>query len=217
MARKFGEPGPAERELTQVDVDNMRNRGEQASQEPQPEPRRAKGPGSLMRVVVEVAGRTYDEDLASQAFIAPNVDALNDALATNPSRYAEWAMLEALAKSEVADIDGKVALLETEVKEREAQAYLDIVNAVVPGGKAPTVDAIKAMVTVDEKRIDIVRRKQVLDVARLAAQDNLSKLGVGRKTMEEKKDSLLELSRNWRQEMQTQLTTNAEKFKPGGR
>lgn len=176
------------------------------------------GPGSLMRVVVEVAGRTYDEDLASQAFIAPNVDALNDALATNPSRYAEWAMLEALAKSEVAAIDGKVALLETEIKEREAQAYLDIVQDPRNSGAAkPTVDAIKAMVVVDEKRVGLVRKKQALDAVCLVAQDNQNKLAVGRKTMEEKKDSLLELSRNWRQEMQTQLTTNAEKFKPGGR
>ena len=175
------------------------------------------GPGSLMRVVVEVAGRTYDEDLASQAFIAPNVDALNDALATNPSRYAEWAMLEALAKSEGADIDGKVAVLDSDIKEREAQAYLDIINAVPAGGKAPTVDAIKAMVTLDPARLELVRRRQVLDAARLVSQDNQNKLAVGRKTMEEKKDSLLELSRNWRQEMNTQLTTNAEKFKPGGR
>jgi len=178
----------------------------------------AQGPGSLMRVVVEVAGRTYDEDLASQAFIAPNVGALNDALATNPSRYAEWAMLEALAKSEGADIDGKVAVLATDVKEREAQAYLDIVNAYASSGeKPPTVDAIKAMVMVDVKRIEMVRRQQALEAARLVSQDNQNKLAVGRKTMEEKRDSLLELSRNWRQEMQTQLTTNAEKFKPGGR
>jgi hypothetical protein len=170
-----------------------------------------------MQVIVSVAGRTYDEDLASQAFIAPNIDALNDALATNPSRYAEWAMLEALAKREVADIDGKVAVLDSDVKEREAQVYLDMVNNVPAGGKAPTVDAIKAMVTIDPRRIALVRQRQALDAARIEAQDNQSKLGVGRKTMEEKKDSLLELSRNWRQEMQTQLTTNAEKFKPGGR
>ncbi len=177
----------------------------------------AKEEKRLIRVNVEVAGRTYDEDLASQAFIAPNVDALNDALATNPSRYAEWAMLEALARSEVADIDGKVAVLDTDIKEREAQAYLDVVNSVAPGGKAPTVDAIKATVTLDAQRILLVRRRADLDAARIAAQDNQSKLGVGRKTMEEKKDSLLELSRNWRQEMNTQLTVNAEKFKPGGR
>lgn len=177
----------------------------------------SQGSGSLMQVIVSVAGRTYDEDLASQAFIAPNIAALNDALATNPSRYAEWAMLEALAKKEVADIDGKIAVLDSDIKEREAQAYLDIVNNVPLGGKAPTVDAIKATVTVDPQRIDLVRKKQALDASRLVAQDNQSKLGVGRKTMEEKKDSLLELSRNWRQEMQTQLTVNAEKFKPGGR
>jgi hypothetical protein len=173
---------------------------------------------NLMRVVVEVAGRRYDEDLAAQSFIAPNVAALNDALATNPSRYAEWAMLEALAKSEGADIDGKIAVLNTDIKEREAQAYLDIIAASERDGqKPPTVDAIKAMVTLDPRRIELVRQRQALDNARIPAQDNENKLAVGRKTMEEKRDSLMELSRNWRQEMQTQLTTNAEKFKPGGR
>ncbi len=178
---------------------------------------------SLMRVSVEVAGRRYDEDLASQAFIASNIDALDDALATNPSRYAEWAMLEALARREVADIDGKIAVLDTDIKEREAQAYLDVINGqgpiagAVPGGKGPTVDAIKAMVTLDPQRLLLVRSRQALDAARISAQDNQNKLKVGKDTMEMKKDSLLELSRNWRQEMNTQLTVNAEKFKPGGR
>jgi hypothetical protein len=174
--------------------------------------------GSLMRVVVEVAGRTYDEDLASQAFIAPNVAALNDALATNPSRYAEWAMLEALAKREVADIDGKVAVLDSDVKEREAQAYLDIIQDPKNSGAAkPTVDAIKAMVTVDAKRVALVVVRRGLEEARIVAVDNQNKLNVGKRTIEEKKDSLLELARNWRQEMTSTLTVRAQEFKPGGR
>ena len=174
-------------------------------------------PGGLMRVVVEVAGRTYDEDLAGQAFIAPNVEALDEGMATNPGRYAEWAMLEALAKREVADIDGKITTLDTDIKEREAQVYLDIVNNVPLGGKAPTVDAIKAMVVVDPRRIALVRQRQELETARIPAQDNQNKLKVGKDTMEMKKDCLMELARDWRQQMTTQLTTNAEKFKPGSR
>jgi len=178
--------------------------------------------GSLMRVVVTVAGRTYDEDLATQAFIAPNADALNDALATNPGRYAEWAMIEALAKSEGAEIDGQIARLDTDVKEREAQAYLDIIQDPRNGGSAkPTVDAIKAMVVLDAKRIELVRRRQMLEDARLVSQDNQNKVAVGRKTMEEKRECLLELARNWRQEMQGKLTVRdpaeVAKYKPGGR
>lgn len=181
----------------------------------------AQGP-SLMRVVVEVSGRRYDEDLAAQAFIAPNVDALNDALATNPSRYAEWAMLEALVKGDVAAIDGQIARLDTDIKEREAQVYLDIINfAAQSGEKPPTVDAIKAMVTLDPRRIELVRRKQVLEDAQIVSQDNQNKLAVGRKTMEEKRECLLELARNWRQEMQGKLIVRdpaeVAKFKPGGR
>jgi hypothetical protein len=216
MAKKTG----PERELTQADVDKMREPGVEnpdpaSPLKPQDEKPRDKV--SLMRVTVRMAGRTYDEDLAAQAFVAPNIAALNEALATNTSRYSEWAMLEALAKGEVADIDGKIARLDSDIKEVEAQSYLDIVNAVLPGGKAPTVDAIKAAVTLDARRIALVRPKQELEVARLTAQDNQNKVAVGRRTLEEKKDILLELSRNWRQEMQTQLTTNAERFKPGGR
>jgi hypothetical protein len=174
-------------------------------------------PGSRLRVTVEVAGRKYDEDLAAQAFVAPNVDALNDALATNTSRYAEWAMLEALAKSEGADIDGKIWRLETDIKEREAQVYLDTVNATALTGGKPTVDAIKAMVTLDPRRLELVRQRQALEDGRIVSQDNQNKIAVGRKTMEEKRECLLELARNWRQEMQGKLTVNAERYKPGSR
>jgi len=176
-------------------------------------------PISLMRVTVQIGDRRFDEDLATQAMITPNIDALDDALAKNPSRYAEWAMLEALAESEVGDIRKQINVLDTDIKELEARIYLEVIAAPVPAGaKPPTVDAIKAVVTIDPRRIDLVRRKQELEGAELTARGNADKIKVGRKTMEEKKDSLLELARNWRQQMQTQLSVgqNPEKFRPGG-
>lgn len=173
---------------------------------------------NLMQVTVQVGDRRFDEDLAAQALIAPNVEALNEALATNPSRYAEWAMLEALARAEHDALVGNVSRLESDIKELEARTYLRILDeAAAEGGKGPTVDAVKARVIIDPARLALVRRRQELEVAQLEAKGNLDKITVGRKTMEEKRESLLELARNWRQEMQGKLTVNTQQFKPGGR
>lgn len=169
---------------------------------------------NLMRVAVQVGDRRFDEDLASQALITPNVEALNEALATNPSRYAEWAMLEALARAEADRIAGNVAVLDSDIKELEARVYLEVLS---DQSAKLTVDAVKAMVVVDPRRLALVLRRQELSAAQVEAKGNLDKIAVGRKTMEEKRDSLLELARNWRQEMAGKLTVNAEQFKPGGR
>lgn len=169
---------------------------------------------NLMRVTVQIGERRFDEDLAAQAFIAPNVEALNEALSTNPSRYAEWAMVEALARAELDKVIGNTAVLDADLKELEARIYLEILEG--PTAK-PTVDAIKAKVIIDPRRLALVKLQQELDAVRIGAKGNLDKIAVGRKTMEEKRDSLLELARNWRQEMQGKLTVNTQQFKPGGR
>lgn len=169
---------------------------------------------NLMRVTVQIGDRRFDEDLAAQALIAPNVEALNDALATNPSRYAEWAMLEALARSEHDQIGGRVNVLDADIKELEARVYLEILDDI---GTKPTVDAIKARVITDPRRLALVKVRQEMEAAQVEAKGNLDKITVGRKTMEEKRESLLELARNWRQEMQGKLTVNTQQFKPGGR
>lgn len=169
---------------------------------------------NLMRVTVEVAGRRYDEDLADQATVRPDVESVNDALASLPARFSEWAMLEALAKGEVNAISGQINVLQSDIKVLEAQLYLKYVGT-------GTVDAIKAMVTTADERLALVRRMQDLATAQVAAEENAAKIAVGRKTMEEKRECVIELARNWRQEMQGRLIVNDPKdmgkFKPGGR
>jgi hypothetical protein len=169
---------------------------------------------NLMRVTVQVGERRFDEDLAAQALITPNIEAFNEALATHPSRYAEWAMLEALARAEFDRIGGSVAVLDADLKELEARVYLEILRS---SDAKLTVDGVKARVISDERRLALVKRGQEFEAARLEAKGNLDKITVGRKTMEEKRESLLELARNWRQEMQGKLTVNTQQFKPGGR
>jgi hypothetical protein len=176
-----------------------------------------KAGGGLLRVIVQVGPRRFDEDLAEQAVVRPNIEALNDALSRHASRFAEWAMLEALARTEVDAIKSQISRLDTDVKEIEARLYQEVILATPRGEKPPTVDAIKAMVLVNSARLELVARERKLEDALLVADDNLRKLAVGRKTMEEKKDSLLELSRNWRQEMAGKLQVNMDQFRPGGR
>jgi hypothetical protein len=183
---------------------------------PEENPAKAAGTANLLRVVVTVSGRRYDEDLATQAMIVPNIEALDEALATNPGRFAEWAMLEATARAGVAMIAFNIAVLESQIKDREARFYIETVDAAAVTGSKPTVDYVKAKVATDPERLQLAQRRQELEAEMLDAKASLDTLSVGKKTMEEKKDSLLELSRNWRQEMVTKLTVNAGQFRPGG-
>ena len=185
------------------------------AREPQREPQ-AEPVAGLLRVTVQIGDRRFDEDLATQAMITPNIEALNEALATNPARFGEWAMLEALAREEHDKILGNIAALDSDIKDAEAEIYLEVVEAPLPPvAKPPTVDAVKARVTIDPRRREMAERRRGLEVASLAAKASLEKIAVGRKTIEQKRESLLALASNWRQEMQQRLTVNAQQFRPG--
>lgn len=189
---------------------------------PKPKSPQASSVGSgsnLLRVTVQVGDRRFDEDLAEQAVIAPNIEAIDEGLASNPGRYAEWAMLAVEAQKEYDAIKGNIAVVDVDIKDVEARIYLEITDASVPpGGKAPTIPTIQALVQVDPRRLALVRRKQELEAALLTAKGTFDTLKVGKETIgEQKKDSLLELARNLRQEAQTQLSVRADQFKPGGR
>lgn len=160
---------------------------------------------NILRVTVQIGSRRFDEDLATQARIAPNIDALNEALATNPGRFAEWAMLEALARSQWEDIVGRIENVDADIKDEEARAYLAIVESVAQGDKPPTVDAIKARVQLSPRRMELAAQRRELKAAALAAKDAMERLIVGRKTMEHRKDSLLALASDWRKEMDGRL------------
>jgi len=171
-----------------------------------------------MRVTVQIGERRYDEDLAAQALVTPNVEAVNDGLAKNTARFSEWAMLEALARAEHDEIVSNIGAVDSDIKVMEATVYLEVLDApLLPGAKAPSVDAIKARVTTDPRRLALVARRRELELADLEAKGNLEKITVGRKTLEEKKDCLVALASNWRSEMATTLQVSAKQFKPGGR
>lgn len=176
---------------------------------------------SLMKVTVQIGDRRFDEDLATQAFIAPDLAGIDKALETGPARFAEWAMLKALAQTEHDDIKGNIGVIETQIKDCEAQAYLDVVNA--PVGPKPTVDAVKAMVQVDPRRLALVARKQALEVELRASADRVRILEVGKETMKDRKDYVIERARDARQEMQSKMSvplpagTDMSQFRPGGR
>jgi len=138
-------------------------------------------------VPVTVNTKGFDYDLSKQAEIATNYDALNEALATNPGRYAVWGVLEASARKVHEALESKLDILEAELFE-EYRASI-----------GSPVDAIKANVKKDPRRVKL--QEDVLE-----AKANVELLLVGRKTIgEQKKDSLLALASNIRAEMQSRI------------
>lgn len=178
-----------------------------------------KTPG-LMRVVVTVGDRRFDEDLSAQTFIASNLAGIDEALETGSARTAEWAMLAALAETERDEIKNNVAVLDTQIKDRESQVYIEVYNT---APKPPTGDAIKAFVQTDPARLALVAQKQALTVELLAAADRHRVLEVGRDIMKDRKDYVIERARDARAEMQAKMSVRLpegetlDRYKPGGR
>lgn len=142
---------------------------------------------TIKPVPVTVNEKGFDYDLSKQAIIATNYDALNEAIATNPGRYAVWGVLEAQARKVFDALESKLEILEAVLFESYRASL---------GGP---VDAIKACVKKDPERVAL--QEDVLE-----AKANLELLLVGRKTIgEQKKDSLLALASNARAEMQNRI------------
>ena len=162
----------------------------------------------LLRVQVTIGARKYDEDLAAQAQITPDIESMNLALSQHPGRFAEWAKLETLARSQYKEIMNFISNLDADIKEIEARAYLTLIDLPAqPGFKPLTVDAIKANVTIDPGRLALVKKRQDLKREALTAQDALDRLTVGKEVMIERRGSLMALSANWRQEMESLRVT----------
>ena len=138
-------------------------------------------------VTVDTKGFTFD--LSPQAEIATNYAALDDAISRNPGLYAVWAVLEAQARKVYDALVTKLEVLEAELFEKYR---LQI---------STPVDAIKACVKSDPGRVNLVE-----DVNE--AKSNLELLMVGRRTIEQKKDSLLAIASNFRAEMQSGIRVN---------
>lgn len=137
-------------------------------------------------VPVKINTQGFNYDLSEQAQIATNYDALSEAIATNPGRFAVWAVLEAEARKLHDQLVGKLEVLDAELFERFRVPGADL--------RIPPIAAIDASIKTDPDR-------QALAVEVIEAKANLELLGVGRKTIEQRKDSLLALASNWRAEM----------------
>lgn len=174
----------------------------------------------LLRVKGEIKDKKgqsliYDQDLATQASIIPDIEKLNLALATNPGRFAEWAMLEAMARAEWDAAVGKVNDLGTELKDVEAALQIEFVGQ-------GTVSFLAAKVQIDPRRQAKATEIREAEGVVRQKKDQLETMIVGRKTLEQKRDSLLALASNWRQEMQTGLGVrgnpgDADRYRPGSR
>jgi len=138
-------------------------------------------------VTVDMKGFTFD--LSPQAEIATNYAALDDAIARNPGLYARWAVLEAQARKVYDALVTKMEVLEAVLFEKYRAAI-----------QTP-VDAIKACVKSDTERVELATEIN-------EAKSNLELLMVGRKTIEQKKDSLLAIASNFRAEMQSGIRVN---------
>lgn len=136
----------------------------------------------VLHVRVTLDGKPYDEDLAELSAIAQNLPGVNQALSEQPGRFAWWCMLETLALRE---------------EERAADALVAFEGsqlATLGGGKDDKVTLLKAQIHQhpDYKRLHAAWRR---------AQEQAAIVRVGRKTAEERKDALRELSHNIREEM----------------
>mgnify|MGYP001615049458 CR=1 FL=1 len=150
-----------------------------------------KADNGILKVSVTIGARRFEEDLAAQAATAPDIEGLNRNLAEHPGRFAEWAMLEALARQQCEELDARVKFLDAELFEKY-QATLSVTVA------KPTLDAIKARVTMDSRMV-------ALSAEARGARASLEQLTVGRQTMQMKRDTLLALASNWRAEMDSNL------------
>lgn len=178
-------------------------------------------PNDFLKIAVEIGAQRFEEDLAVTALIEPNIDALNEGLSKNPGLFAKWAMLEACARAVNDAATGAIATLDADLKDLEGKLFIKW-STRLPGsseGRGPTLDSIKSAVSQDPERLTLVERRRQLTVEAQEAKSSLDYITVGRKTIEQRRDSLLELSRNWRAEMERGLSVAQRKavdqFRPG--
>jgi hypothetical protein len=160
-----------------------------------------KADAPFLRVTVALGGERYEEDLAAQAAITNDIAGLNDALAQHPGRYAWWAMLEVLATEAAGD-------LERALKAVEGAAHQRFELERSPDGKALTVGAIAARIATDA-----ACRAAADALAR--AETDLQRLTVGRKTMTEKREALVEMARTMRGEMDAGMLQARSRMEQG--
>lgn len=145
----------------------------------------------LMKVRVELGDQVFDLDLSSETRIDTDLEGLNQALANIAGQIAKWGMIEQMARR-------LVDRLESSLEVMEAAKYKYYTERLTERGQKATVDAIRSQIVLDEERQALA--EQLAD-----ARHNQGVVVVGRQAMVHKKDSLMELARNLRAEMDNQL------------
>jgi len=137
----------------------------------------------LLRVSITWEGQQIEQDLNSDVTFENDPDGLNKALTEQTSRFAWWAMLQTRAKK-------RVAILERDLEVQRARV---LIESKIKAEKA-TVDVLKAMVEMDP---EVERLEREL----IEAESDLQATTVGRDSMKERKDTLLAVASNMREEM----------------
>ena len=150
----------------------------------------------LVQVRVEIGGRVYEGDLAAESRVPTDPDGLSAALAENPARTAWWAAAEALALTQAEQAENARARLYAELFSLNEAV---LVRTDADGKRAkPTVDAVKSAIL---KSPDYQRA--LVDVTR--ANEAARLMRVARDAMRDRKDSLLEVARNYRAELDASM------------
>jgi hypothetical protein len=141
----------------------------------------------LLRVAVLWEGQQIEQDLNADVTFENDPEGLNRALGDQVSRSAWWGMLHSRAKhaSAVAERDLKVKRAEV------------LIQSKLKAGAA-TVDILKAMVDVDPE-VEALERRLI------EAEAEVQATATGRDALRERKDVLMTVASNMRQEMEQGL------------
>lgn len=160
----------------------------------------------VLKVTITINGRTYSEDLKAQSFINPDLDGLNTALAEHPGRFAWWATLEALCREHHDNLVAQTEVLRAQLFIKY-QIELRAAMPTAEGGKAkePTLDAINSKVVLDKEGLALGHNLR-------EAKAGLDRATAGRRTMEQKKESLIAIASNMRAEMDHRIYTGKSRL-----
>lgn len=142
------------------------------------------------------------EYLTKQTEVMVDLPTLNRDLALHPGRYAMWAWTEVDVRHRVKELKRGMAEIDRQLRETDARLYAVCTAQLKAAGDVkPTVEAIKSAVAVhpEHKRVEDRRTDMQAQIDR--AEHMAEQLKVGRDTMRDQKDSLMEIARNLRQEM----------------
>lgn len=149
----------------------------------------------LLKVSITWEGQQIEQDLNSDVTFENDPDGLNKALTEQTSRFAWWAMLQTKAKK-------RVAILERDLKVKRATV---LINAKI---QTPSMTE-KVLMAVVEADPEVEKLERQL----IEAESEVQSTTVGRDAMKERKDSLLAVASNMREEMDhglRVLTTQAK-------